>query len=181
MVLLECRIHARDVIEAAANQPLARVVSDLICKPLCLSSVELAETGDAFSKLHWSAAENYDPRWVYHGCLTGTVPDAARLLHALFQGALLKPETLRQMLARRPLGGAIPGRPWIEHGYALGLMSGEVAGQGRAIGHSGVGPFFVNAVYHFPDMPAPVTVACFTDGTDEGVAEWRCAELAKAQ
>lgn len=42
-----------------------------------------------------------------------------------------------------------------------------------------LGPFSVNAVYHFPDRPDPVTVACFTNGVDEGVAEFATAELAR--
>lgn len=107
-----------------------------------------------------------------------TAADAARLLRALFSGRLLRAETLGQMLARYPLGGAIDGRPWTKCGYGPGLMSGDFGGVGRAIGHSGAGPFCVNAVYHFPDLSEPATVACFTDGSNEGVAEFaalRCA------
>ncbi len=56
-------------------------------------------------------------------------------------------------------------------GYGLGLMRGTMKMVGTAIGHSGAGPFSVNAVYHFPDRPDPATIAVFTNGTDEGVAE----------
>ena len=104
--------------------------------------------------------------------------DAARLLHALFAGNLLQSATLNQMLTIRPLGGPIPGRPWEHFGYALGLMTGPMEGAGGAIGHSGGGPFSTNAVYHFPDVPDPITIACFTDGTNEGVAEFEAANLA---
>ena len=84
------------------------------------------------------------------------------------------------MLQRHHLGGGVPGRPWTSHGYALGLMSGEMDGVGRAIGHSGGGPSCVNAVYHFPDLAPPVTVAAFTDGSDEGVAEEVAARIAQS-
>jgi hypothetical protein len=57
-------------------------------------------------------------------------------------------------------------------------MSGAVGEIGRAIGHSGGGPFSVNAVYHFPDRPDPVTVSCFTSGQDEGVAEFEAVRIA---
>jgi hypothetical protein len=57
-------------------------------------------------------------------------------------------------------------------------MSGTMDGLGRSLGHSGGGPFSVNAVYHFPDRPDPVTVACFTDGTDEGAAEFAARDIA---
>lgn len=85
------------------------------------------------------------------------------------------------MLVLHPLGGAIEGRPWTECGYALGLMSGRCGVVGRSIGHSGGGPFSANAVYHFPDLDEQVTVASFTDGQNEGVAEFAAVEYAKYQ
>lgn len=82
------------------------------------------------------------------------------------------------MLDAKPLGGPIAGRPWMTCGYALGLMSGTVEIAGKAVGHSGGGPFSVNAIYHFPDVLDPITVASFTDGADEGVAEFAATSFA---
>jgi len=169
---------AKERIEAAAGQDFSTLLSDMICKPLGLESIELATTKEQFAGLHWPEAAGYDPGWVYHSCLIGNAPDAARLLHALFQGRLLKRRSLDAMLEDRPLGGTLPGRPWTAHGYGLGLMIGTTGISGRAIGHSGGGPFCVNAVYHFPDRDDPVTVASFTKGSDEGIAEWHAARLA---
>ncbi|GAB5486294.1 MAG: serine hydrolase domain-containing protein [Parasphingorhabdus sp.] len=174
-------MFVRELIEKTTNLTLGQVIYDFICKPLGLASVELSESREQFAQQHWDAAADYDPKWVYHGCLIGTASDAARLLHALFAGDLLQSLTLKQMLNRRSLGGPIPGRPWTQCAYALGLMSGEMEGVGQAIGHSGGGPFSVNAVYHFPDIADPVTVACFTNGTNEGVAEFAAAKTAKTQ
>ena len=42
---------------------------------------------------------------------------------------------------------------------------------GLAIGHSGVGPGSVGAVYHFPERDPPCTIAAFAQGEDEGVTE----------
>ena len=56
-------------------------------------------------------------------------------------------------------------------------MSGEMDGIGRVIGHTGGGPFCVNAVYHFPDIARPVTVATFMEGS-EGRAEFAAVHLA---
>ncbi|WP_232816613.1 serine hydrolase domain-containing protein [Paracoccus zhejiangensis] len=165
-------MFARELIEEVSGRPFSHLVQDLICRPLDLHSVELALTRAQFAQVHWDAARSYHPGWVYHGCLVGTAADAARLLHGLFTGRLLGPRTLNRMLDRVPLGGAIEGRPWTECGYALGLMSGQWDRIGRTIGHSGGGPFSVNAVYHFPDLDDPVTVASFTDGQDEGLAEF---------
>jgi D-alanyl-D-alanine carboxypeptidase len=168
----------RERIEDVTGKPLGMVLSDLLFEPLGLPTIGLAETREEFAGLHWDAAAAYDPKWVYHGCLTGTASDAARLLHTLFAGDLLRPGMLDRMRAARFLGGPIPGRPWTECGYALGLMSGAVAKAGKALGHSGAGPFSVNAVYHFPDVADPITVACFTDGTNEGIAEFAATEIA---
>lgn len=164
-------MFAREILEAASGRGLGEIVNELVCEPLGLVSVELAETQKQFAQLHWRAAANYDPKWVYHGCLIGTARDAAKLLHALFSGELLSQGSLKLMLETRWLDDITPRQPWARCGYALGLMAGGVDGLGRSIGHSGGGPFSTNAVYHFPDLPAPMTVACFTQGIDEGIAE----------
>jgi CubicO group peptidase (beta-lactamase class C family) len=171
-------LFVRELIEEATGKPLGDVIQEMICSPLGLASVEFWGTLDQSAALHWEAGIGYDPEWVYHGGLIGSAPDASRLLHALFVGDLLGSETLDNMLVRRSLGGAISGRPWTECGYALGLMSGVMGDAGRAIGHTGGGPFSVNAVYHFPDLPDPTTITAFTDTPDQGVAEFAAARLA---
>ena len=57
-------------------------------------------------------------------------------------------------------------------------MTGRMGQAGRAVGHSGAGPGCVNAVYHFPDLARPVTVATFTHGEDDGVAELEAQSIA---
>jgi D-alanyl-D-alanine carboxypeptidase len=168
---------AREQIEAASGLDFARLVNDMVSRPLGLASIELATTREQFSRVYWKAAEHYHPGWVYHGCLTGTVQDAARVLHGLFSRKLLSTAMLEQMLVRHPVGGAISGRPWTDHGYGLGVMIGSMGESGRAIGHSGGGPFSVNAIYHFSDRDEPITVACFTDAKDEGRAEFQVTRL----
>lgn len=169
----------RELIEDTTGAPIDQMVHERITGPLGLTSIRLDRTQAEFGDLHWRAAATYDPGWVYHGCLTGTAGDAARLLHHLFAGDLLSPEMMVEQKKTTPLGGPLPGRPWDTCGYALGFMAGSVGSLGRSIGHSGCGPFSVNAVYHFPDAPDPVTVACFTDGCFEGVAEKAAVHVAK--
>lgn len=167
-----------DAIEEASSLPLAAALSDLVLDVLALPSVGLAAAPGDFQDVIWPELRRYDPRWVYHGCLVGTPVDAALLLHGLFSGKLLRPDTLAEMMKRHPLGGALPGRPWTDCGYGLGVMSGQVGEAGSAVGHSGSGPFSANAVYHFPDGPQPVTVATFTHGSDEGPAELEAVSIA---
>ncbi len=168
-------MFVREAIEEATDQSLAVALRELVLEPLQALSARLATTPLDFQDVYWPAVRTYDPRWVYHGCLIGTSTDAARLLHALFHGQILKSATLRTMVEAHNLGVALPGRPWTACGYGLGLMSGRMGDAGRAIGHSGGGPGCVNAIYHFPDAAPPITVAVFTDGTDEGSPECEAA------
>lgn len=57
-------------------------------------------------------------------------------------------------------------------------MIGRMDGTGRVIGHSGGGPASVCAVYHFPDLPVPCTIATFAKGESEGTAEYEAVRLA---
>ncbi|MGI3166472.1 serine hydrolase domain-containing protein [Pseudooceanicola sp. 200-1SW] len=173
-------LYLREWIEATAGAPLADLVQARIRAPLGLDSVTVWDRPEQGAALHWPAARAYHPHWVYHRSLIGTARDAARLLAGLAQGALLDSAALAQMRQITPLGGPLPGRPWASCGYGLGLMAGTVAGLGRVFGHSGAGPFCVNAVYHFPDLACPVTLACFTDAPDEGRAEQAVVDIARA-
>ena len=175
-------LFVREAIEAGTASDLDAALRKLVFAPLGLECPRVAMQPADLSDIFWPALHGYDPGWVYHGLVVGTAGDAAAILSALMvPGKLLSAETLAAMLDRHALGGAIPGRPWTSHGYGLGLMIGAMEGAGRAIGHSGGGPHCVNAVYHFPDGDAPVSVAAFTDGNDEGRAEWAAARLAAAR
>jgi D-alanyl-D-alanine carboxypeptidase len=168
----------REIIEETVRLPVAATLQDMVIAPLRLSSVRLAMTHADMAEVFWPALKTYHPGWVYHGCLIGNPVDAARLLHALFSGQILGPASLHAMLERHELGGAIAGRPWTLCGYGLGLMCGRMGDAGTALGHSGGGPHGVNAIYHFPDLAPPITVASFTDGENEGLAETEAVSIA---
>lgn len=171
-------LFVRDAIELAAGTDLGAALDQFVINPLELTSVKLAAKSSDFDSVPGGSGRDYDPGWVYHGCLLGTPSDAARLLSALFNGRLLKPASVQTMLETCHVCGAIPGRPWTACGYGLGLMSGQVGEAGRAIGHSGAGPFCANAVYYFPDVARPTVVACFTNYSEEGFAESEAVRLA---
>src|SRR6185312_11182033 len=159
--------------------PLAEALRELVLDPLGLNRVRLAADRADFAEVFWPHLRAYDPRWVYHGCLIGSPVDAVRLLHAILHGELVSEASLAQMLGRfTPLGGALPGRPVTEQAYGMGFMVGRMGAAGRAIGHNGAGPGSVNVVCHFPDLKTPVTVAVFTDGDDEGAAEYEAVAIA---
>lgn len=171
-------MFVREAVEDATGLALGAAFEELVLSPLGLESVRLAVGPADFGAMTAFVPESYHPGWVYHGCLVGSPLAAAELLHALFAGRLLGPVSLAWMLERHELGGAIPGRPWTECGYGLGVMSGRMGAAGRALGHSGGGPHSVAAVYHFPDLANPVTVATFAGGTDVGVVEAEAVTIA---
>lgn len=168
----------REAIEETTGSSLETALRELVLAPAQATSTRLAMGSSDFQDVLWPGVQNYDPRWVYHGCLIGTPTDSAKVMHALVHGQILQRDSLSAMMERYELGGALPGRPWTACGYGLGLMSGQMGEVGRAIGHSGGGPGCVNAIYHFADAAVPITVAVFTDGADEGLAEFEAASIA---
>lgn len=172
-------MFAKEALEEAAGRPLAEALQGIVIGPLGLASVRLAQTRSDLGRIPWRSLHDYDPGWVYHGLLIGTAADAARLLHAAMAGGFLSAGSLSQMRDRfTRLGGALPGRAVVEQAYGLGLMVGRLGEAGRAWGHNGSGPGSVNLVAHFPDVPAPTTVAVFAEGDDEGVVEREAVRIA---
>lgn len=170
--------YIRQAIEAAAACDIGAALRRHLFDPLGLASVRLAVTPQDLAATAWGNERHYHPGWVYHGLLVGSPADAARFLHRLLKGDLLSPESLAAMTGRHPVEAVVTGRPWATTGYGLGLMIGEIASTGLAIGHSGAGPGSVGAVYHFPAVAAPCTVAAFMPGENEGHAEWKAAAIA---
>lgn len=160
----------RRMIEQVTGQDIGAVIHDMICAPLGLTSVKLAQNPDDFRALLWDGG-GYNPAWAFHGCLMGNMADAALVLHSLCNSELLPGNMRDAMFLRRVLPYKTPGRPWVETGYGLGVMMGAVSNVGTAIGHSGCGPFSACSVYHFPDLPTPITVASFCHGPNEAPAE----------
>lgn len=163
---------ARQALEDATGTPLAVLLRDRLAIPLDLSSMRLAQSVEDFADLPFPA-KGYHPGWVAHGCVMGTPADAARMLRAILSNPVLT-----EMQYDQPLPFFDPGRPWTRTGYGLGLMIGDVGPAGRAIGHSGGGPFSANAVYAFPDCPGSPVVACFSPGGNEAPAENAAVALA---
>ena len=170
--------YVRRIIEETTNAEIGDAVRQLVLDPLDLESVSLAREPDDLTRTVWGNPGGYHPEWVYHGLLIGTAMDAVRFLAALTSGTLLPGDLLATMRAAHPLGGAIAGRPWETAGYGLGLMIGQMTTVGLAIGHSGVGPDTVSAVYWFPDCHPQCLVAAFARGSDECIPEHAAARLA---
>ena len=126
----------------------------------------------------WRNIHGYDPNWVYHGLIVGTASDAARFLHRLFTSTFLSPESQAAMFAAVPLPFPLPDRPFVQPLPGTGLMIDPRSRHGMMAGHTGGGPGSVSAVYRFPDLDPPRTVAAFADNDDEAALERHVLELA---
>jgi CubicO group peptidase (beta-lactamase class C family) len=169
-------LFVRQLIEETTGEELGPSLARLVLRPLGIGGARLATQKSDLTGVLMGRTHGYDPRWVYHGLLVGPLSDAALLLDRLMSGNALPPALKAAMLERHPVRGPIAGRPWVSPGYALGLMSGGVTGDGAMTGHTGGGPGSVVAVYHrFAEKPR--TAAAFSPSDDQGDVEGRCVLL----
>ena len=170
----------RQLIEQVMGADIETVMQNLVLGPLQLSSVRLARSPSDLIDTAWGNDVGYHPGWVYHGLLIGSAVDAARFMNQILTGPALSPEHREGMTSAFAIGGSLADRPWRTQGYGLGVMMGQVANAGLAIGHSGCGPGSVCAVYHFPELDFPCTTAAFAQVVNEGETEWAAVHLATA-
>jgi CubicO group peptidase (beta-lactamase class C family) len=171
--------HVRRIIEDATGQDIGQALNDLVFRPLDIDGVWLGTRPEDMARTAWGNPTAYDPRWVYHGLLIGPPVAAAAALDRLLGGDLLPPHLLADMRDSVALGHDIPGRPWIDFGYGLGLMMAE-GPIGQCLGHTGHDVTSVAAVYHFADLEPARTVAVFSSGGDQAEVEWLAVEHARS-
>ncbi|MCP1649813.1 serine hydrolase domain-containing protein [Pseudomonas nitroreducens] len=159
------------IIERAADLPLADALRQQVLRPLDISMVRLAAERAELNGKYLDRSLNYDPAWVYHGLLIGPVSQAARLLDGVLAGDLLPANLIQEMQATRVLGGPMTGRPWLAPGYALGLMRGGIEGDLTLAGHTGCGPGSVIAVYRCAIGDSAACCAIHSIGADEAGIE----------
>lgn len=159
------------LIERLTDLTLEEAVNQRVLTPLGLSNVRFAKTRADLETSHVVDTLNYDPAWVYHGLLTGSVSQAALFLDRLFCADLLSAGLLAEMRGARTLGGLIPGRPWIAPSYGLGLMQGTLEGGYALSGHTGCGPSSAIAVYWVCDGEVSASGATFQVDASEGAVE----------
>ena len=134
------------LIERASGLTLAVALRRLVFAPAGLMTACLATTPTDLASARMGSATGYHPGWVYHGLVTGTVVDAARLLWALMTDRLLEPETMAAMLEGRPLPQHRDAN-FPDPAYGLGLMLWANNPLDHPLGHSGEGPGSRIAVY----------------------------------
>lgn len=171
----------RQIVEDESGLPLSLLVRQVLAIPHSLDSLGVATVPADMARLtpgySTSLNENgrlenvtdrYHPGWVAHGLATGNATDVARFLWLLFgKQNILIDFLLDEMLLEAPVDAT---HPWMRRpAYGLGLMIDHANPYGVVAGHTGGGPGFSTAVYHFPKVSGQqVTAAVLVnrDGAD---------------
>jgi CubicO group peptidase (beta-lactamase class C family) len=176
----------RREVERRADTSFADAMARLVLRPLGLQVARIAESAEQMQGIAHPPRHTYDPAWVYHGCVVGPVCEAALALHRLLASDLLAPASREALLRKHPIGGSLPGRPWIRTGYGLGVMMGLMGSDLQVpmevVGHSAGGPGSVGAVYsrRAGSVAGHRSAACFTAGDDAGAAEFAVLRMLQA-
>ncbi|WP_419730808.1 serine hydrolase domain-containing protein [Lichenicola sp.] len=131
-------LKVSQLIERASGLPLQAALDRLVFQPARIATARLATLPADLEGVQMGAVENYDPGWVFHGLIVGTVADAAGLLRALMNGDLLGPAMLAEMLRGRALPEYRGEHP--DPAYGLGIMLWANDPLDHPLGHRGEGP-----------------------------------------
>ena len=131
-------LFVRQIVERAADADLNRALRTLVFDPMGIEGVYVAGAPEDFDAIVWRNAQQYDPRWVYHGCVVGSLSGAATCLHRLMHDRVLAPATKSAMLVPRRYDADLNAPE--DSGYGLGLMIEPARPGERLAGHAGSGP-----------------------------------------
>jgi CubicO group peptidase (beta-lactamase class C family) len=139
-------LFVRQMVERAADADLDTALRRLVFDPLGIESAFVASTVADFDRIAWDTARGYDPRWVYMGCVVGSLSWAATLMHRLIHGDLLAPETKAAMFEPFPYDADAAARH--DLGYGLGVMC-EPAAAAALSGMPDRDPAARSSSFHF--------------------------------
>lgn len=96
-------------------------------------------------------SDRYHPGWVSHGVVAASALELVRFFDMLMDAACFDDrQPLEEMLVGAPVA---EHHPWMEKpSYGLGLMIDPGNRHGVVAGHSGGGPGYATAAWHFPNV-----------------------------
>lgn len=112
----------------------------------------------------------YHPGWVSQGVVVSTAPELAKIVEALFLNKVLSSALVEQMLSPVHVLGKYP--LFEKLAYGLGLFIDLESPYGRVGGHTGEGPGYSIAAFHFPNLVGSrITIAAIVnqDKPDHGL------------
>ncbi|PSN13600.1 serine hydrolase [filamentous cyanobacterium CCT1] len=113
-------------------------------------------------------AQRYHPGWVSHGVVVSTAAELAAMVDALFAGQILDLPLVNVMAQPVHSLGSHP--PLQNVGCGLGLFMDTDSPYGQVAGHSGGGPGYSIAAFHFSALAGcPTTIAAATNQEGDNV------------
>lgn len=183
----------RCILEQVTQLSLQQLLRQVIFSPLALQKTFVPNTLDdvanltpGFTELFsgielQNMASLYHPGWVSHGVVVSTAPELAIMIEALFLNQILSSALIEQMLSPAHVLGKYP--LFEKLAYGLGLFIDLESPHGRISGHTGEGPGYSVAAFHFPNLVGSrITIAAITnqDKPDHGLMMvYRVAEILK--
>lgn len=176
-LLLKC------ILEKTTGLSIQKLLNKVIFSPLSLKRTFVPKTLDDVDELTpgytavFSGDELqdmtriYHPSWVAHSVVISTAPELAKIIDALFSGEILDLSLVEQM--SHPIH-SLGKYPLFENlGYGLGLFVDTESPHGKVKGHTGEGPGYSVAAFHFPKLAgSSTTIAALVnrDKHDYGLA-----------
>lgn len=170
------------ILEQVTQLSLQQLLHQVIFSPLALQKTFVPNTlGDVtnltpgFTELFngielQNMTSLYHPGWVSHGVVVSTAPELAIMVEALFLNKILSSALIEQMLSPAHVLGKYP--LFKKLAYGLGLFMDLESPHGRISGHTGEGPGYSVAAFHFPNLVGSrITIAAITnqDKPDHGL------------
>lgn len=153
-------LYIKQLIESVTKKNINEALKDLLFNKINIHDVSVVTTKEALLD-SIGVIEDYDPNWVYHGLIMGSLSSACLFFDALSQGQLITRASLEYMLTPYELNFEMGDRPWKKPSYGYGVMIDNQPNKLFSYGHTGGGPGSVIAVYHFPNLIPPITVGSF--------------------
>jgi len=176
----------RLLIERVSGFGMREAVTRFISDPLGLSETLVAETLDDTGTLSpgfssWldpvgpliDISRQYHPGWVSHRVVISTAPEIARIIEAIFDGRLVQPQLLTEMLQPTRVPGSHP--PFVDPSYGLGVMLDPGSPFGLVAGHGGGGPGYSTGALHFPNVAGHCVTTVALANRDQGDVGLRIA------
>ena len=170
----------KGILEKTTGLSLQKLLERVVFSPLALKSTFVPKNLDDvdltpgytafFSGDVQDMSRIYHPSWVAHSVVISTASELAKIIDALFRGQILDLPLVEQM--SRPIH-RLGKYPLFELGYGLGLFIDIESPYGRVAGHTGEGPGYSVAAFHFPRLAGSrttIAVLVNRDKHDYGLA-----------
>jgi CubicO group peptidase (beta-lactamase class C family) len=90
-------LFVRQIIEEATDKDINAAVNELVLQPLAIEDARFAQSKEDMPA-DQVGNHMYDPRWVYHGVIVGSLDSAVQLLNAILHSDFLSDEARDAML-----------------------------------------------------------------------------------